>query len=751
MKKISLLLFTGCFYSLSIAQSPSASKTSEQGNEGYTRCAQVEYENYLRSVNPKFDQMKSATEKVIYEGAQKYAQEMSSGKAMSTVYTIPTVVHVVYNGSGNVTDAQVTAAINNLNKDWSRRNADTTNTPTVWQPRAASLGVQFCLAQIDPNGLPTTGIIHKSTTVTSFTSDDKVKSTSTGGDDSWPITQYYNIWICNLGGGLLGYGSFPPPGTGYGTVVHYCTIDGSCPPYNLARTLSHECGHCFGLFHIWGDDGTACTGSDQIADTPNMAGNTSGCPSGVQLDACAQGMDSPASNEGSNIAPGRMYQNFMDYTDDACYNMFTVGQKAVVQSTVTNYLMSLVNNGPIVCSPPVPLDAGISSVITPSGNYCTSAALSPIVVVKNYGTTTLTSCTINFYVDANPASNFSWTGSLTIGQTATVTLPSTSATAGTHTFTAATSSPNGGTDGNTANDQQLSTFNLGTTGAALPVVEGFQNTFPPSGWTLYNPSADADNWKQNTTYGSGSTKSAEFNNCNPADTNHGVIHQMRTISYNFIGAPANTKMTFDVGYAPYYSTTYCDTLAILYSTNCGTSWTKIYQKGGVTLATVPCVMSNSVTCGPYSSAGCFAPTSAAAWRNDSIQLGALVGQGSVMFAFENIGEFGSGIFLDNINIGAVATSVNKISLGDQISLYPNPASGTFYVALTNANSGVATVTVCNILGETVSSQTDPSSTTSKNFTFNVSDWTNGVYLVVVQTAGGKAVKRLILNNSPYAK
>ena len=81
-------------------------------------------------------------------------------------------------------------------------------------------------------------------------------------------------------------------------------------------------GHYFNLYHIWGDDGGACSGSDLVDDTPNQANATGGCPSGVQTDACA------------TTAPGYMYQNYMDYTNDACMIMFTEGQKGRMRATL---------------------------------------------------------------------------------------------------------------------------------------------------------------------------------------------------------------------------------------------------------------------------------------------------------------------------------------------------------------------------------------------------------------------------------
>ena len=75
-------------------------------------------------------------------------------------------------------------------------------------------------------------------------------------------------------------------------------------PFDLGRTATHEIGHWLNLLHIWGDDGTGCNGSDEVADTPNQGGPNFGIPTFPQL-SCNNGPD------------GDLFMNYMDYTDDA--------------------------------------------------------------------------------------------------------------------------------------------------------------------------------------------------------------------------------------------------------------------------------------------------------------------------------------------------------------------------------------------------------------------------------------------------
>lgn len=284
------------------------------------RCATMENLARLKQLDPDLEARMQDVEKQT----QEVINNMATGKGgfssvTATVYQIPVVVHVLYNTTAqNITDAQIQSQIDVLNEDFRRTNADKSNTPAGFASLAADCEIQFCLASVAPNGAATTGIVRKSTTVTSWSQDDAVKYSSSGGSDAWPDTKYLNIWVCNLGGGLLGYAQFPGgPAATDGVVINYKYFGrggSALAPYNKGRTGSHEVGHWLNLYHIWGDDNGACTGSDQVSDTPNQGVEHYGCPA-FPTSSC------------SNGANGDMFMNYMDYTDDACMNMLTLGQK----------------------------------------------------------------------------------------------------------------------------------------------------------------------------------------------------------------------------------------------------------------------------------------------------------------------------------------------------------------------------------------------------------------------------------------
>ena len=234
---------------------------------------------------------------------------------------IPVVVHVLYNTAAqNISDAQVQSQIAVLNEDFRKLNADASKTPALFAGLAADANVQFVLAKRDPNGLATTGVIHKSTKTASWSTNDAMKKSKRGGDDPWDATKYLNLWACNLGQGLLGYAQFPG-GTAAtdGVVILYSAFGSRAKyaagtyttTYDLGRTATHEVGHWLNLRHIWGDDNGACTGSDLVADTPNQGAENYGCPVFPHV-SCSNS--------------GDMSMNYMDYTDDKCMYMFSTGQ-----------------------------------------------------------------------------------------------------------------------------------------------------------------------------------------------------------------------------------------------------------------------------------------------------------------------------------------------------------------------------------------------------------------------------------------
>jgi hypothetical protein len=244
----------------------------------------------------------------------------------SGALNIPVVVHVIYkNAAENISDAQINSQIDALNRDYRKLNVDFASVPSVFQPLGADMNISFCLASVDPNGTPTTGITRTSTTVQSFSQADEPKFTAAGGHDNWDPEHYLNLWVCELTNPLLGYATFPTDLAADpqldGVVIDYTcfgTINATAP-FDLGRTATHEVGHWLNLRHIWGD---ANCGDDFVNDTPTQQGPNGGCPT----------FPSATCSNGPN---GDLFCDYMDYSDDACLMLFTNGQKLRTDATIS--------------------------------------------------------------------------------------------------------------------------------------------------------------------------------------------------------------------------------------------------------------------------------------------------------------------------------------------------------------------------------------------------------------------------------
>jgi hypothetical protein len=281
----------------------------ECGSRNYLE-TQLSQKSFAPSIN--------SAEKFISDQTGPGRDQNSSTKATqdansTALIRIPVVVHIVYNITAqNISDDQVRSQIDALNRDFRRKNADSINTPQRFKALAADIGIEFFLATADPYGGPTSGILRRQSNVAEWNTDDKIKFTSQGGSNAWDSRSYLNIWVGNLRR-ITGYSSAPgSPADRDGIVISYTAFgsNGSAP-YNMGRTAVHEVGHWFGLKHIWGD---SYCGNDGVDDTPQQGNFTPGCPTGFRT-SCSNGTN------------GDMYMNFMDFTYDACINLFTTGQK----------------------------------------------------------------------------------------------------------------------------------------------------------------------------------------------------------------------------------------------------------------------------------------------------------------------------------------------------------------------------------------------------------------------------------------
>ncbi len=332
-----LLIFSAFFYTCGI----SIAQTGD-------RCGSAAYMDHLKATKPEaYKQIQAFEQRLTAHQRQGSLRTSTFG---DTIIKIPVVIHIIHNNTAgtiggnnnpNISDAQIFSQLTVLNNDYKRLNADTANTPAMFKSVAANVKLQFCLANVDPNGMATSGITRNYYNQSSYNALGDVDLLSS--ISYWPSDQYLNIWVCNLSGGTLGVAQSPgaasipglSPSDGAaetdGVVIHYKafgTTGTLLTEYNLGRTATHEVGHWFGLFHPWGPtyDSGDCSMTDYCDDTPTCGNHfysryptCSMVPTGTGAVVCT---------------PARMIQNYMEYSDDACMNLFTEDQKTRMRSSI---------------------------------------------------------------------------------------------------------------------------------------------------------------------------------------------------------------------------------------------------------------------------------------------------------------------------------------------------------------------------------------------------------------------------------
>jgi len=386
---------------------------------------------------------------------------------------------------------------------------------------------------------------------------------------------------------------------------------------------------------------------------------------------------------------------------------------------------------PYATPPAFARDAAIQSIIAPIAGYSScNTSVTPEVTLHNYGSDTLTSCTINYQLDLGTVQTYNWTGSLNTNASTTITLSSINGLSiAAHLFKAYTTNPNGNTEENTPNDSSTNSFAIisPTPVVTLPQSEGFEGLFPSANWTIGNADVN-DTWtKMATAGGFGmSTSSARMNN----NANTDISGQSDFIYSPYVDLTtivAPITVSFDVAYAR-YSSTYKDSLIVSVSNDCGSSWSRVYSKGGTALATAP------------DNTGSFVPTSSQ-WRTEIINLNTYAGQSALKIAFENKSGYGQALYIDNINIANSSTSVYNNDFDSSFNIYPNPGNGAFNIAMNLTKASDITIKVMNVLGETISAKAF-TNVSNGIYNLDLSGEANGIYFVEMSTGTARSVKKI---------
>jgi PKD repeat protein len=643
MKK--LILVTALF----IAANPFITKAQELKA---VPCATFEYMRDVQMKDPQFVQNQQILEQA-YEYAKLHPQKSSQTKRI-----IPIVFHILHNGGiENIAKERVLEQVAILNKDFQRLNTDTNKTNSIYKSVAADCEIEFRLAQIDPNGNCTDGIVRVKTLLT-YNADDAIKSVS-----RWPNNKYFNVWVVETISGatlpsvILGRSQFPGgSNTTDGVLLKYSVCGNTSIFNNYGRTLTHEIGHSLNLRHIWGD-GTCA--SDFVDDTPPHEAANSGCP-----------VNKVSNCTGNAI---EMVENYMDYTDGFCQNMFSNGQKA---------RMNIVWNGNQNSRSNLYSPANLIATGTNDG-YVTVTCVPTADFYRKQEACTNTAVAYTDGSFRGTPTNWEWTFEGGTPAVSNLQNPSiTYANAGTYSVKLKTWNATGADS--IIKTNYIRIFETVST-KTLPYLLDMEdvNKFNTD---VYNKVDNITNWTIATNAGFASPSSIVMKYYGKNDGQSNSI-LLPSVSLKGTSAP---KLSFDYAYAQ-RSVTSLDRLQVGLSRNCGSSFTSLFNKTGADIATAPIT---SVS---------FVPNGDAQWKHLDISLSSLATSENTIIRFlaENSGP-GNNIYVDNIVI-TVATGMENLILNNlNLSIAPNPFNSSTKASFNLFADATVKANLYDLLGRKVS-------------------------------------------------
>lgn len=569
-------------------------------------------------------------------------------RVSATVYEIPVVVHIIEpaNGSSlNITDDRIFRQIEILNEDFRRTNADASNTPATFLPVAADTEIQFSLAKQDPAGNPTNGIVRTRGTKNRYSSllDRDILRSET----FWPPEHYLNMYVLDLQT-FLGFASFPVTTLdGITNDPEDYILDGVLVDHqyfgenpnasafeSFGRTATHEVGHYLGLRHIWGDGG--CGIDDFVSDTPE-ADNDNG------------GLSSPCtfpSNDSNVCVTDEMFQNYMDYTDDGCMNLFTAGQKSRMRTVLENSprRSSLISSPAL--TEPIRFfnDLAIKEVDVPKNIECTNQII-PAVEVINYGTNPVNSFDLTLLINGLEAQVANHFTSLDELGTEVITFTPEIIAVTPVSLEFVISNVNGTTDGNESNNSQSITISS-TSSISLPFAEDFESDL-----LMFGEVGASNPWEVATAPSESLTNLAlqfkAFQNTTAFD-DQTII---KTPVFDLTGLNS-AEMSFSYAHAQ-IPNGFLDGLTIRVSTDCGETFTNdlLFNSYG-DLATVD------------ENPSYYIPQNDIDWVDTTINITQFANVDGLQFAFIGQNGGGNNIFLDDLSIIQTNLNAQDVSLLD---------------------------------------------------------------------------------------
>ncbi len=627
------------------------------GVRAQLHCGADEMHQHLWNTHPDLKEGAMRANQTLQAFTEDYvANPTKSG----VLYVIPVVFHIIHNnGSENISDAQVHDALVQLNTQFRKLNGDTSEIVPAFQSIAADAQVEFRLAQLDPNGLCTSGITRTVSALT-YIGDHQVKDLI-----HWPPNKYLNVYVCFDAAGLAGHALLPgaadtiPQWDGIVMRHDYVGTIGTSD-YFRRTVLTHEVGHYLNLQHIWGGnnvpnfpylpvgDAGNCAYDDDVTDTPNTIGWSS----------CNLSAQSCGSLD--NV------QNYMDYA--YCARMFTEGQKLRMHACL---------NSPI---------ASRNNLWSAGNLQATGTDGTAILCAAQFEADKRVVCvgdSVNFMdVSYHGVSSRSW-----------------------NFFGGSANSLNGSQVAVSYNapgfyDVLLKASNgldtvelllndyiqvLPITGLASGISEGFEDDSTGI-WTRWRKRdvGQVYNWEQTNT-GFNSDHAIFYDNLGAGEQQ---VVELVSGPYDF-SAVNTLAIRFDWAYAQVRSNDNC-ILRVQLSADCGETWsTRRVYNGLNSLPTINDTLTSL-----------FEPIDESEWKSDTILVTtSTLLTDNVLLRFYFEGRGGNAIYLDNICISDLSV-LSMEQLSNELNLYPNPVSHELTLDLRSSKDLTGTWEVTDQTGRT---------------------------------------------------
>jgi len=654
------------------------------------KCGFLEANEYLfnqdKTAKQRFDQL-------IKAANEQDAKDIQQKSAIAT-YTIPVVFHVLHlGGSENISDAQIKDAMVILNRDFAKKNADTTSIINQYKPIAADCQIRFELASLDENGQCTNGITRHYTANTNWT------PSFSNYIYTWDRTKYMNVYVVKtMQAGAAGYTYLP--GTAGATadaivVLHnYVGSIGTSSGFS-SRTLTHETGHWFNLQHVWGSTnqpGVAC-GDDGVSDTPITKGHTN-C--NLNSAACTSGII-------ENV------QNYMEYA--YCSRMFTQGQKTRMHNCIIGGIAgrdNLSSNANLIAT----------GVINPNLNCAPKAEFisNPVTCVGNNFSFT------DFSYNA-PVTSWLWSS------------PSASNTStlqnGVLNFINSGIASVKLKVANNFGEDSITKQNLivlaGVNSGTLNLAQGFETVFPDNNWIATMPQFGSA-FKTNTIAAASGTNCAWVDNF--YDNPNGPVSIYSPL-YNLQNLVSVPQFEFKYAYAQ-QATSNNDALKVFISTNCGANWTPLFSKSGTQLSTNGGTLITTAFLNPQP----------AQWKTEMLSLSGYEGNQKVAFKIEFTPNGGNNIFVDDINVSGVVGIKENSSVLSDVFVYPNPFSNNITIK-GNETAKISSVKLFDILGKEINAVIEKNNDEIK--ITNIENIAPGIYFLKLNSTEGSKTIKIIKN------